>query len=68
MNLDSYKQYIRIKLVKEGLYNVYFADTSVFLGVFKYREVSNLYTYEPPDIVTGKQIGRAHGLNSSHRL
>ena len=49
MNLDSLKQYVKIKLVSEGVYNVYFADTHVFIGNFRYRKNSNLYLYDPPE-------------------
>ena len=49
MNLDSLKQYVKIKLVSEGVYNVYFADTHVFIGNFRYRKNTNLYLYDPPE-------------------
>lgn len=33
-NIHNYRKYIRVELLREGIYNVYFADNNVFLGKF----------------------------------
>ena len=47
--LNSNRKLIRLLKVKEGVYSVRFSDTSVSLGQFTYRAMSNIYIYEPPE-------------------
>lgn len=33
-NIQNYRKYIRVELLREGIYNVYYAEGNIFLGKF----------------------------------